>query len=98
MKDPRTTYDQFSIQVWRDKLRAELHASGLPSALQRLTKEIIDSVRVDALLSEADTVIGLLIGLLQPRGLPPPPVVAFTPQASPAVETGTISPSFRVPT
>jgi len=52
-------------------------------ALQRLTKEMIDSARVNALLSEADTVIGLLIVLLQPRGLPPPPMVAFTPQASP---------------
>ena len=34
-----------------------------------------------------------LITLFQPQGLPPPPVVAFTPQASPA-ETATISPSF----
>jgi len=93
MKDPQTTHDQFSIQVWCDKLQVELHASGLPRALQSLTKEMIDSARVNALLSEADTVIGLLVVLLQPRGLPPPPVVAFTPQASPA-ETATISPSF----
>jgi len=92
VKDPRTTYDQFSIQVWRDKLQAELRASDLPRALQRLTKEMIDSARVNALLSKADTVIGLLIVPLQPRGLPPPPVVAFPPQASPA-KTATISPS-----
>jgi len=93
VKDPRTTYDQFSIQVWRYKLQAELHANGLLRAIQRLAKEMIDSARVNALFSEADTFIGLLIVLLQPRGLPPPLVVGFTPQASSA-EMATITPSF----
>ena len=60
MRDPRATYDQFSIHTWRDKVQAELRASGLPRAIQGLTTEMLHNARVNALLSEADTVIGLL--------------------------------------
>ena len=56
MGDPRATYDQFDVQTWRNKLQAELHASGHPSAIQKLTIEIIASARTNALLSEGDTV------------------------------------------
>ena len=56
MRDPRATYDQFDIQTWRDKLRAELYASRLPGALQRLTTEMLVSARINAPLSEGDTV------------------------------------------
>lgn len=38
----------------------ELEASGLPWAIQELTKEVVDSARINALLSEADTIIRLL--------------------------------------
>jgi hypothetical protein len=55
--DPRATYDRFDIQLWKDKLQAELRASGLPSAIQKLTKEMVDSARINALLSEADAII-----------------------------------------
>ena len=57
MRDPRAAYDRFDIKIWRDKLQAELRASGLPTAIQKLTKEMVDSARVKALLGEADTVI-----------------------------------------
>jgi hypothetical protein len=50
-------YGRFDIQTWRDKLQAELLASGLPGAIQKLTKEMVDSARVNALLNEADTII-----------------------------------------
>ena len=43
--------------MWRDKLQAELGASGLPADIQTLAKNMVDSARVNALLSEADTVI-----------------------------------------
>jgi hypothetical protein len=55
--DPRATYHRFDIQVWRNKLSAELQTSGLPGAIQKLTKEMVDSARINALLSEADTII-----------------------------------------
>ena len=60
MGDPRATYRRFDIQIWRDKLQAELRASGLPGAVQKLTKEMVDRARINALLSEADTIIGQL--------------------------------------
>ena len=43
--------------MWRDKLEAEFSSSGLPAAIQRLTKEMVDSVRVQTLLGKADTVM-----------------------------------------
>jgi hypothetical protein len=55
--DPRTTYYQRSIKRWREELKWELHVSGLPDAISRLTN---DMARVNALLSKADTVIRLL--------------------------------------
>ena len=57
VEDPRATYDQIDTQMWRDKLQAELRASGLPEDIQRLTKKMVDSARVNTLLSEANTVI-----------------------------------------
>ncbi len=57
MEDPRVTYDQFDIQMWRDKLLAELRASGFSGDIQRLAKKMVDSARVNALLSDSDTVI-----------------------------------------
>ena len=53
MGDPRATYERFDSQLWKDKLEAELRASGLPSAIQKLTEAMVDS----APLSEADAVI-----------------------------------------
>ena len=43
--------------MWRRKLQAELRASGLPADIQQLTQKMVDSARVNTLLSEADTVI-----------------------------------------
>ena len=57
MEDPQATYGRFDIQTWRDKLQEELRASGLPGAIQTLTKEMVDSARINALLREADTII-----------------------------------------
>jgi hypothetical protein len=35
----------------------ELLDSGLPGAIQKLTKEMVDSARINALLREADTIV-----------------------------------------
>ena len=57
MGNPRAAYGHFDIQTWRDKLQTELRASGLPGAIQKLTKEMVDSARINALLREAETII-----------------------------------------
>ena len=57
MEDSRATYNRVDIQMWRDKLQAEIRASGLSGDIRRLTKNIVESARVNALLSEADTVV-----------------------------------------
>jgi len=54
---PESTYRQFSTQTWQDELQEELRASGLPGAIQKLTKEIVESGRISALLREADTIV-----------------------------------------
>ena len=57
MGDPQATYGRLNPETWGDKLRAELRDSGLPGAIQKLTSEMVDTARVNALLSEADTVM-----------------------------------------
>ena len=57
MGRPKAAYDWFNIQIWRETLQAELRDSGLPLAIQKLTKELAESARIDALLIEADTII-----------------------------------------
>jgi len=55
--DPESPYGQFTIQTWQEQLQEELHASGLPGAIQKLTKEMVDSARINVLLREADTIV-----------------------------------------
>ena len=57
VEDSRATYNRIDIQMWRDKLQAEIRASGLSGDIRRLTKEMVESARVNTLLSEADTVV-----------------------------------------
>ena len=57
MADPRATYDRFDIQTWKVTLQEELRASGLPETIYKLNRDMVDSARVNALLSEADTVM-----------------------------------------
>jgi len=58
--DPESTYGRFSIRTWQDQLQEELHASGLPRAIQKLTKEMVDSARINVLIGEVDTIVRLL--------------------------------------
>ena len=60
MGKPKATYDLFDIQTWRETLQTELRDSGLPLAIQKLTKELAESARINALLREADTIISQL--------------------------------------
>jgi len=54
---PESTYSQFSVQRWQDQLQEELHASGLPGAIRKLTKDMVDSARINVFLREADTIV-----------------------------------------
>ena len=56
VRDPEAAYDRLSLQRWKDGLELELHASGLPNAIQELTREMVNRARIKALLSEADTI------------------------------------------
>jgi hypothetical protein len=49
----------------------ELHDSGLPSAIQELTVELVDRARIKALLSEADTITKHLKELRSVQGYVP---------------------------
>lgn len=55
--DPKATYDRFDTQTWRDKLKEELRASSPSGAIQSLTKEMLESAQINALLSESGTII-----------------------------------------
>ena len=49
----------------------ELHASGLPGAIQELTREMVDRARIKALRSETDTVTKHLKELRSVQGCVP---------------------------
>ena len=68
MAAPRSTFDRFDNQEWKDKLNAELTDSGLPAAIQKLTREIVDRARTNALLSEADAIIRKLRYMANAQG------------------------------
>ena len=59
---------QFSNEVWKDKLKDELHTSGLPAAIQTLTRGIVDRARTNALLNEADAIIRKLRQMSNAQG------------------------------
>ena len=65
---PSTTFDRFDNQEWKKRLKAELKDSGLPAAIQTLTREIVDRARTNALLSEADVIIRKLRSMANAQG------------------------------
>ena len=56
VRDTKATYDRLNFNAWKDAVNWELHASGLPNAIQSLTSEMVDRARIMALLSETDTI------------------------------------------
>ena len=69
--DPEAAYRRFNFQTWKNKLDRELHASGLPGAIQELTREMVDRARIKALLSETDTITKHLKELKSVQGYVP---------------------------
>ena len=56
LREPKAVYDRLSFRAWKEVLDLELHASGLPGAIQELIIEMGDRARIRALLSETDTI------------------------------------------
>ena len=56
LREPEAVYDRLSFTVWKEELERELHASGLPDAIQELIIEMGDRARIRALLNETDTI------------------------------------------
>ena len=71
MRNPKAAYDELSFQTWKNGLDLELHASGLPDAIQELAGEMVDHARIKALLSEADTITKHLKELRNVQGCVP---------------------------
>ena len=69
--DPKAAYDRFNFNTWKNKLDIELRASGLPGAIQELTREMVDRARIKALLSETDTMTKYLRELRSVQGCVP---------------------------
>ena len=57
MGKPKDAYACFDTQTWQETLQAELRGSGLPGAIEKLTKEMAESARINSLLRESDTII-----------------------------------------
>ena len=57
MGNPKANYGLFNTHAWQATLQAELRDSGLPGAIQKLTTEMGESARINALLREVDTII-----------------------------------------
>jgi len=75
--DPEAAYKRFSFQTWKNKLEREFHASGLPGAIQELAREMVDRPRIQALLSEADTITKYLKELRIVQGYVPYSLPSF---------------------
>ena len=56
VRDPKAAYNRLDFKAWKDGLDMELRESGLPGAIQMLTREMVDRARIKALLNETDTI------------------------------------------
>ncbi|KIM23880.1 hypothetical protein M408DRAFT_332082 [Serendipita vermifera MAFF 305830] len=50
---PKETYDRLSTKTWREELEHNLEESGLPSAINKLTSEMVDQAKQRAYFTEA---------------------------------------------
>ena len=71
VQDPKAAYDRLSFQTWMDGIDMELHASGLPGAIQELTREMVDRARIKALLNETGIITKYLKELRVLQGCVP---------------------------
>ena len=50
---PEDTYNRMSRDTWRGKLQTNLVESGLPNAINKLTREMVDQAKQRAFLLES---------------------------------------------
>jgi hypothetical protein len=61
-------YNQYYRNSWRVKIEQQLDASGLLHVMQKLTRDIVDNARENALISETENAIRLLRELRKREG------------------------------
>jgi hypothetical protein len=53
---PKQHYTNMNPNLWRNKLDSELNLSGLPEAIKKLTREMVDQAKQRAFLLEGEGV------------------------------------------
>ena len=53
---PQENFNLMSPKLWRAKLEREMSGSGLPDAIQKLTREMVDQAKQRALMQECEAV------------------------------------------
>ena len=65
---PELVYDDYDRDGWVEKVEDQLNTSGLPEVINKLTREMVDSARKNALASETAEAIRLVRELRKKEG------------------------------
>jgi hypothetical protein len=65
---PEYVYEDYNRGEWEGKVEEQLHKSGLPQVIHKLTREMVDSARKNALTSEVLEAIRLVRELRKKEG------------------------------
>ena len=65
---PEFVYNDYNRGEWEEKVEEQLHHSGLPLVIHKLTREMVDSARKNALTSEISEAIRLVRELRKKEG------------------------------
>jgi len=65
---PELVYNDYDRDGWVEKVEEQLNKSGLPSVIHKLTRELVDSARKNALISETAEAIRLVRELRKKEG------------------------------
>ena len=65
---PESVYKEYSRGEWEEKVEEQLTNSGLPHVIHKLTREMVDSARKNALASEISEAIRLVGELRKKEG------------------------------
>jgi hypothetical protein len=65
---PEYVYEDYDRGEWEKKVEEQLHKSGLPQVIQKLTRDMVDSARKNAPTSEISEAIRLVGELRKKEG------------------------------
>ena len=68
LANTKFNYSTIDDRTWQSQLRAELERSGLPQAIDKVTRKLVDDARKDALVWEADSIIRKLKAMSNIQG------------------------------